>query len=679
MSNGARGPTFSLALLLLLGWSTPARAEYCTSGRTVVFAGLNWESGEFITAVMQEILANGFGCHTETIPGNTITFEQALSNDDVQIVAEEWINRSEVWKKAADAGTVRAVGNTFTGATEGWAVPEYVVKGDPARHIQPTAPGLVSVAQLADPQYVALFRDPEQPARGRFLNCPSGWTCEPENTDKLQAYGLADRYIDFRPGTGPAMDAAIVSAYLQGLPLLFYYWSPSAIAGRLRLTALTEPPYTPDCWKDMMGSGGQHHRGCASPPSVIVYGVSSVFAKAAPEIVAVLAKATFQLPELNANLATMARMQSDAKTQALAFLEARPDIWQPWVGPAISARIMMRLQRQGGRPVNDLAKNTTDANDATAANSTSASAGTSTSTSASADPQPLFPPRFVVSIRRPVNDAVAAVVSRNGAAFRAASHVALGLIVLLDTGLSLIPWWLLIAIFMGLAWAGSRRAVLTVAVGVLMFCVGMLGLWDLMLQTLTLMLIASLLALLIGLPVGILTAKSRGFRAVLLPTLDVMQTMPSFVYLIPALMLFGLGKVPAILATVIYALPPMIRLTALGIEQVDAEIKEAATAFGVTPVQMLLTVELPLARPSIMAGVNQTIMLALSMVVVASMIGARGLGEQVLNGIQSLDVGQGLEAGIGIVILAVVLDRITQGFGRRGTGAAGSDARGKHG
>jgi len=142
----------------------------------------------------------------------------------------------------------------------------------------------------------------------------------------------------------------------------------------------------------------------------------------------------------------------------------------------------------------------------------------------------------------------------------------------------------------------------------------------------------------------------------------VMQTMPSFVYLLPALMLFGLGKVPAILATIIYCVPPMIRLTALGIEQVDGEIKEAATAFGVTPLQMLLAVELPLARPSIMAGVNQTIMLALSLVVVASMIGARGLGEQVLNGIQTLDVGKGLEAGIGIVILAIVLDRITQGF-----------------
>jgi glycine betaine/proline transport system substrate-binding protein len=650
-----RALTFSLALLLLLGWSPGAHAEYCAAGRPVVFAGLNWESGEFITAVMQEILTRGFGCRTETIPGNTITFEQALSNDDVQIVAEEWINRSEIWNKAAAAGTVRAVGNTFTGPAEGWAVPEYVVKGDSARNIRPAAPDLASVGQLGDPKYVALFKDPEQPDRGRFLNCPSGWTCEPENTSKLEAYGLLGRYVNFRPGTGPAMDADIVSAYLQGRPLLFYYWTPSAIAGRLRLIPLAEPPYTPDCWKEMIGTQGRNHRGCASPPSVIVYGVSSVFAAAAPEIVAVLAKATFPLSELNTNLAAMAQMQRDAKAQALAFLQARPDIWQPWVGTEMAARIDKGLPGRGAHP--DAQSGVTGEG----ANATSA---------------PLFPPRLIVSIRRPVNDAVAAVVAKNGAAFRAASHAALGLIVFIDNGLALIPWWLLIALFMGLAWLGSRRLVLTAAVGVLMLAVGMLGLWGLMLQTLTLMLIASVLALILGLPVGILAAKSRGLRAVIFPTLDIMQTMPSFVYLIPALMLFGLGKVPAILATVIYAIPPMIRLTALGIEQVPAEITEAATAFGVTPAQMLLSVELPLARPSIMAGVNQTIMLALSMVVVASMIGARGLGEQVLNGIQSLDVGQGLEAGIGIVILAVVLDRITQGFGARGANAA---TRGKHG
>ena len=412
----------------------------------------------------------------------------------------------------------------------------------------------------------------------------------------------------------------------------------------------------------MAATGGRLFHGCASPPSTVVYGLSSVFAAAAPEIVRVLGKATFPLPELNSNLATMSRMQRDARTQALAFLQARPDIWQPWVGPELAARIASGLRSEGERS-------------AASPGSLEATAAADTGIHARS-PASLFPQRLVISIRHPVNDAVEALVSRNGAAFRAASHAALSLIVLIDAGLALTPWWLLIAIFMALAWLGSRRVVLTLAVGLAMFAVGMLGLWDLMLQTLTLMLIASLVALLFGLPIGILTAKSRGFKTIVMPTLDVMQTMPSFVYLIPALMLFGLGKVPAILATVIYAIPPMIRLTALGIEQVPTEVTEAATAFGVTPAQLLLTVELPLARPSIMAGVNQTIMLALSMVVVASMIGARGLGEQVLNGIQTLDVGQGLEAGIGIVILAVVLDRITQSFGAPGRAGATRD---KHG
>jgi glycine betaine/proline transport system substrate-binding protein len=143
-----------------------------------------------------------------------------------------------------------------------------------------------------------------------------------------------------------------------------------------------------------------------------------------------------------------------------------------------------------------------------------------------------------------------------------------------------------------------------------------------------------------------------------------MPTLPSFVYLIPVLMFFGLGKVPALFATIIYAVPPLIRLTTLGLRQVDHDIMEAAQAFGVTRWQMLTRVTLPLARPSIMAGINQTTMMALSMVVVASMIGARGLGEDVLAGIQTLDVGQGLQAGVAIVILAIVIDRITQAYGR---------------
>jgi glycine betaine/proline transport system substrate-binding protein len=646
------------------------RPSYCAGGTPIVLAGLNWASGEFITAVTREILERGLGCRTESIPGNTLTFEQALANNDVQIIAEEWVNRSDIWKKAADAGKVRAIGHSFEGATEGWAVPEYLIKGDPARHKAASAPDLRSVFQLREPKYVAMFKDPEQPDHGRFLNCPSGWTCEEKNTDKLKAYGLADRYVDFRPGTGPAMDAAIVSAYLQAQPVLFYYWSPSAIAGRFHLVPLDEPPYSPECWQAMTQSGGKNGHGCASPPSVIVYGVSTAFAAAAPAIVAILAKANFPLAVLNANLATMAAKQRDARAQALAFLAERPDIWHPWVTDDVAVRITAGLQAPG---------NSEGAANVTAQNALGAQGAQGAQGALDArDATPLFPPGLVISIRQPVNAAVEALVTNNGAAFRAASHAALRVIVLFDLVLRHIPWWLMIALFMGLAWLGSRRPWLTITIGVLMFAVGVLGLWDLMLQTLTLMLISSLVALAIGLPAGIVTAKYKLVRALVLPTLDIMQTMPSFVYLIPALMLFGLGKVPAILATVIYALPPMIRLTALGIDHVDPEIKEAATAFGATPVQLLVNVELPLARPSIMAGVNQTIMLALSMVVVASMIGARGLGEQVLNGIQSLDVGEGLQAGIGIVILAVVLDRITQGFGAR-RASDGSDPGEKNG
>ena len=601
-----------------------AKAD-CPVAAPVRFAGVNWESGEFITAVMQEIIERGYGCATETVPGNTVTLEQALANDDIQILAEEWVSRSDVWKKAQDEGTVRAIGHPFTEAREGWYVPDYMVRGPKA-----TAPGLNSVSQLGDPRYVALFRDPEQPDKGRFLNCPSGWTCEGVNSAKLKAYGLTGPYVDFRPGTGPAMDAAIASAYVQKQPVLFYYWSPSPIAGRLKLVQLKEPPWSAACWADLTSKNSRHSQGCAAPPADVAYGVSTPFAAKMPAIAALLAKATFPIDELNANLVKRADAKLTARAQAVWFLQNRPDLWRQWVDKATADRI-------------------------------SASLGTAALVAKSN-----FPAHWTLSIRQPVNDAVTGLVRDHGVGFRALSNAGLSIIVALDALFNVIPWWLLIAVFMGLAWLSSRRISLTVAVGGLMFVMGLLGLWSLMTQTLTLMLIASFLAVLIGLPVGIAGAKSHWIKGLSLPVLDIMQTLPAFVYLIPALMLFGLGKVPAILATVIYALPPMIRLTTLGIERVDNEVREAGKAFGLTPWQMLWRVELPLARPTLMAGVNQTIMLALSMVVVASMIGARGLGEQVLNGIQTLDVGMGLEAGLGIVILAFVLDRITQGFGGKG-------------
>ena len=233
----------------------------------------------------------------------------------------------------------------------------------------------------------------------------------------------------------------------------------------------------------------------------------------------------------------------------------------------------------------------------------------------------------------------------------------------LEKWLLSLPWWLVVGVvaFISYRMVGLVFALLSAG---MMMALAAFGLFDHAMTTLAIVLVSTALAVILGVPTGIAMAKSTHIDGVIRPTLDIMQTMPSFVYLIPVLMLFGLGKVPAVIAVVVYAVAPIIRLTSLGIRQVDGGVIEAAQAFGATSTQVLLKVQLPLALPTIMAGLNQTIMMALAMVVIASMIGAKGLGVEVLNGIARLEVGRGLLGGIGIVIMAVILDRITQGFAR---------------
>ena len=209
-----------------------------------------------------------------------------------------------------------------------------------------------------------------------------------------------------------------------------------------------------------------------------------------------------------------------------------------------------------------------------------------------------------------------------------------------------------------------------------MLLVGAFGLWEATMTTLAIMLVATLFTIAIGIPVGVAMARSDRLKRALRPLLDGMQTMPSFVYLVPVVMFFGLGNVAAIIATFIYAVPPIVRLTDLGLRLVDREVLEAANAFGASERQTLAWVRIPLALPTIMAGVNQTIMMALAMVVVASMIGARGLGQEVLRGLQRGDVGLGLEAGLAIVFVAVIMDRVTAGYARRLDPTAAARRRG---
>ena len=229
--------------------------------------------------------------------------------------------------------------------------------------------------------------------------------------------------------------------------------------------------------------------------------------------------------------------------------------------------------------------------------------------------------------------------------------------------LSIIPWWLIIIFFAVLAWRVSGRKL---AIGTILglFIIYNLELWSPFLDTLILVILSAAISIVAGIPLGIMAAKSDRFHQMISPILDVMQTMPSFVYLIPALLFFGIGQVPAVFSTVIFAMPPAIRFTDLGIRQVPIDLVEVGEAFGSSPRQLLWKIQIPVALPTIMAGVNQTMMLSLSMVVISAMIGAGGLGAGVLEAISQLKIGMGFEYGVAVVIIAIILDRLSQGIGR---------------
>ena len=276
-----------------------------------------------------------------------------------------------------------------------------------------------------------------------------------------------------------------------------------------------------------------------------------------------------------------------------------------------------------------------------------------------------FPEGWRVPLREWTNAIVDRLVDDYSAAFRGVADSLLFALGAVERFLLAVPWWLVtIALALAVLHATRRPLSGLLVAGGLLF-VGALGLWSEAITTLALMTIATTMCVLVGLPVGMLMARSAGLRVALRPLLDLMQTLPNFVYLVPVVMFFGLGNVSALFATVIYAVPPLIRLTDLGLRSVDATLIEAAESAGANELQVLRYIRLPLALSTLAAGVNQTIMLALSMVVLASMIGARGLGQEVLRGLQRGDVGLSLEAGLAIVLLAVVLDRITAGYARR--------------
>lgn len=227
------------------------------------------------------------------------------------------------------------------------------------------------------------------------------------------------------------------------------------------------------------------------------------------------------------------------------------------------------------------------------------------------------------------------------------------------------PWPLMILIFAALAWLGARSIPIVIGTIVSFVAIGVFGMWEDTMATVAIISVATFVCIGLGIPLGILMSRSNRLQAIVTPVLDVMQTIPSFVYLIPVVMLLGIGKVPGLIAVCIYAVPPIVRLTNLGIRLVDKEVLEAAEAFGSSYRQKLLHVQIPLALPNIFAGVNQTIMMALAMVVIASMIGVKGLGVPVLRAVSNQYLALGLMNGLAIVALAVIFDRVSQQYGKR--------------
>ena len=279
-----------------------------------------------------------------------------------------------------------------------------------------------------------------------------------------------------------------------------------------------------------------------------------------------------------------------------------------------------------------------------------------------------WPKWLDIPLMKWINDGFKVFNEEYGIYFEIVNNFLLGAILSLKKFLVMLPWPLVIALVVVIVFFSSGRKLgTTVFVGICTFFIGFLHpkFWDKAIETTSIMLIGILICVIFGIPLGIVMSRSRKVRNAILPVLDLMQTIPSFCYLIPGIMLFGLGAVPAIIATVIYAIPPLVRLTDLGIRLVDIEVIEAAEAFGASRRQKLLGVQLPLALPNIMQGINQCTMMALAMVVIASMIGTRGLGDEVLLGLQQLNVGKATEAGLAIVLLAIVLDRITQAYGEK--------------
>lgn len=578
------------------------------------FADAGWDSAKFHNAVAGYIAESGYGYTWREVSGGTTVLHEGLLKDEVDVHMEVWTANIPAYEVDVAAGKLKEMGVNYDDNIQGIYVPRYVIEGDPERGIEPSAPDLHTVRDLQN--YKDVFPDDEDPGKGRIYGSIPGWEADTVMYNKYKAYGLDHNYVYFRPGSDAALSAALTSAYEKGVPIASYYWEPTWLLGKYDFVLLEDEPYDPKLYPE----------GKTAFPSVrIAIATSNQFYEDNPDFCAFLSNYETSSALTSEALAHMQDTGASYEETAKWFLQQHDDLLDQWLTPDVAAKV--RGAVQGENSINPLLD---------------------------------FP--FAISLDlESVDAAVRGFSARFDFIFNAIKDSLTQVITGIQWILNLIPWWVLIAAVFAGGWFITGKLRTGIIYAVMLFFVGLMDLWLLMNETLSIVITAVLLSLLLGLPVGILISNSERANRIMRPILDTMQTMPVFVYLIPAILFFGLGKAPAVIATTIYAVVPVIRLTSHGIRQVDAEVVEAARAFGSTRFQTLFKVQIPQAMPTIMTGVNQTLMMAMAMVVTCSMIGASGLGMEVLISVNRIEIGRGIIAGSAIVIVAILMDRFTQG------------------
>jgi len=608
----------ALVIAVLLALLRPADAAEC--GR-VRIAEMSWGSAAIIAHIERIILTRGYGCAVELIAGDTVvTLTSMAERGEPDIAPELWTNTArDVIDRAVAENRIKIASNVLSdGGIEGWYIPTYMLE----KHPELTT--LQAVLKRPD-----LFPDAENPSKGRFYTCPAGWACQIVNNNLFKAYGLDKAgFIAFDPGSGEGLAGAIAKAYERHEPFFGYYFGPTAVLGRYPMYRLGGMEHDPATWDCMSKPNCAKPSPNMYPPAGVIGATSTRFAEANPDAFAFVQKVSWPNAMVSEILAWQEENHATAAGAAEHFISTREDVWTKWVSADIAEKVRdFEQQTASGFPALD--------------------------------------PVQLHELERRIDEAYRDFTRAYGPHLERAFSPLLALLVIIENALIAAPWWVVFAALLALVYVSGRSFALTIGVAAAFYAIGWLGMWDDTMRTLTIISVATLIAIALGIPIGIWMARSARVQAIVTPLLDVMQTLPIFVYLIPVVMLLGLGKVPGLIAVVIYAIPPVIRLTNLGLRLVDRDMLEAADAFGADWRQRLLGVQLPLALPNVMAGINQTVMMALSMVVIASMIGVRGLGQPVLRAVTNQYFALGLFYGAAVVALAIMFDRTFQAYGRR--------------